>query len=114
MRVCNLDTCPVGVATQNPILRKRFTGKPEYVENFMRFVAQEFREYMAELGFKTIDEMVGRSDLLEIRPGVENVDLSRVINNPYIKAKEIRHNPKNNYDFKFRRSKRYNNFVKRV
>lgn len=100
MRVCNLDTCPVGVATQNPILRKRFTGKPEYVENFMRFVAQEFREYMAELGFKTIDEMVGRSDLLEVRPGVENVDLSRVINNPYIKAKEIRHNPKNNYDFK--------------
>ena len=79
MRVCNLDTCPVGVATQNPILRKRFTGKPEYVENFMRFVAQEFREYMAELGFKTIDEMVGRSDLLEVRPGVENVDLSRVI-----------------------------------
>ena len=100
MRVCNLDTCPVGVATQNPILRKRFTGKPEYVENFMRFVAQELREYMAELGFKTIDEMVGRSDLLEVRPGVENVDLSRVINNPYIKAKEIRHNPKNNYDFK--------------
>ncbi|MCB5495915.1 glutamate synthase-related protein, partial [Mediterraneibacter gnavus] len=71
MRVCNLDTCPVGVATQNPILRKRFTGKPEYVENFMRFVAQELREYMAELGFKTIDEMVGRSDLLEVRPGVE-------------------------------------------
>lgn len=99
MRVCNLDTCPVGVATQNPILRKRFTGKPEYVENFMRFVAQELREYMAELGFKTIDEMVGRSDLLEVRPGVENVDLSRVINNPFTKAKETRHNPKNNYDF---------------
>ena len=65
MRVCNLDTCPVGVATQNPILRKRFKGKPEYVENFMRFIAQELREYMAQLGFKTVDEMVGRSDLLE-------------------------------------------------
>ena len=63
MRVCNLDTCPVGVATQNPILRKRFKGKPEYVENFMRFIAQELREYMAQLGFKTVDEMVGRSDL---------------------------------------------------
>ena len=99
MRVCNLDTCPVGVATQNPILRKRFTGKPEYVENFMRFIAQEFREYMAKLGFKTVDEMVGRSDLLEIRPGVENIDLSRVINNPFIKVKEIRHNPENNYEF---------------
>lgn len=99
MRVCNLDTCPVGVATQNPILRKRFTGKPEYVENFMRFVAQELREYMAALGFKTIDEMVGRSDLLEVRPGVENVDLSRVINNPFTNTKETRHDPKNNYDF---------------
>ena len=60
MRVCHLDTCPVGVATQNPILRKRFQGKPEYVENFMRFIAQELREYMAELGFRTINEMVGR------------------------------------------------------
>lgn len=99
MRVCNLDTCPVGVATQNPILRKRFAGKPEYVENFMRFVAQELREYMAQLGFKTVDEMVGRSDLLQVRPGVENIDLARVINNPFTKTKEIRHDPKNNYDF---------------
>lgn len=99
MRVCNLDTCPVGVATQNPILRKRFAGKPEYVENFMRFVAQELREYMAQLGFKTVDEMVGRSDLLQVRPGVENIDLTRVINNPFTKTKEIRHDPKNNYDF---------------
>lgn len=65
MRVCNLDTCPVGVATQNPELRKRFTGKPEYVVNFMQFIAQELREYMAQLGFRTIDEMVGRTDMLK-------------------------------------------------
>ena len=63
MRVCNLDTCPVGVATQNPILRKRFKGKPEYVENFMRFIAQELREYMAQLGFKTVDETVSYTHL---------------------------------------------------
>ena len=64
MRVCNLDTCPVGVATQNPELRKRFTGKPEYVVNFMRFIAENLREYMAKLGVRTIDELVGRTDLL--------------------------------------------------
>ena len=64
MRVCNLDTCPVGVATQNPELRKRFRGKPEYVVNFMHFIAMELREYMAKLGFRTVDEMVGRSDML--------------------------------------------------
>ena len=62
MRVCNLDTCPMGIATQNPELRKRFRGKPEYVINFMRFIAEEMREYMAKLGFRTVDEMVGRSD----------------------------------------------------
>ncbi len=54
MRVCNLDTCPVGVATQNPELRKRFRGKPEYVVNFMRFIAQELREYMSNLGVRTV------------------------------------------------------------
>ena len=64
MRVCNLDTCPVGVATQNPELRKRFRGKPEYVVNFMKFIAEELREYMAKLGIRTIDELVGRSDCL--------------------------------------------------
>ena len=63
MRVCNLDTCPVGVATQNPELRKNFRGKPEYVINFMRFVAQEMREYMAKLGVRTVDELIGRTDL---------------------------------------------------
>ena len=67
MRVCNLDTCPVGVATQNPELRKRFTGKPEYVMNFMRFIAEELREYMAKLGVRTVDELVGRTDLLKVK-----------------------------------------------
>ncbi|MDE5746496.1 MAG: glutamate synthase subunit alpha, partial [Acetatifactor sp.] len=67
MRVCNLDTCPVGVATQNPELRKNFRGKPEYVENFMRFIAQELREYMARLGVRTVEELVGRTDLLNVR-----------------------------------------------
>ncbi len=65
MRVCHLDTCPVGIATQNPALRKRFAGKPEHVVNFMRFIARQTREIMAELGFRTINEMVGRTDVLE-------------------------------------------------
>ena len=72
MRVCNLDTCPVGVATQNPELRKRFAGKPEYVVNFMRFIAQELREYMARLGVRTVDELVGRTDLLKQRERAVN------------------------------------------
>jgi len=69
MRVCNLDTCPMGIATQSPKLRERFTGKPEYVENFMLFVARELREYMAKLGVRTIDELVGRTDLLVPKAG---------------------------------------------
>ena len=88
MRVCNLDTCPVGVATQNPKLRKRFRGKPEYVENFMCFIAEELREYMARLGVRTIDEMVGRTDLLvqeeQSRKSREGkLDLSAMLNNPF-------------------------------
>ena len=84
MRVCNLDTCPFGVATQNERLRARFPGKPEYVENFMKFIAQELREYMARLGVKTIDEMCGRSDLLKMKEkqGFKRaalIDLSRVL-----------------------------------
>lgn len=84
MRVCNLDTCPFGVATQNEKLRAKFTGKPEYVENFMKFIAQELREYMAKLGVRSVDEMCGRVDLLKLkdkqgfkRAGL--VDLSRVL-----------------------------------
>ncbi len=84
MRVCHLDTCPIGVATQNPELRKRFRGKPEYVENFMRFVAEELREIMAQLGFRHLDEMVGRSDLLRVKPAAPEsaaakVDLSALL-----------------------------------
>ena len=66
MRACHLDTCPVGVATQNPELREKFTGDPNHVVNFMQFIAEEVRELMAELGFRTIEEMVGRTDVLQI------------------------------------------------
>lgn len=88
MRVCNLDTCPMGIATQNPELRKRFRGKPEYVVNFMQFIAQELREYMARLGVRTVDELVGRTDLLKRRENLplgraSQVDLSRILDNPY-------------------------------
>ena len=106
MRVCNLDTCPVGIATQNPELRKRFTGKPEYVVNFMKFIAQELREYMAQLGVKTVDELVGRTDFLEPKQVMNSgcsvkVDLSNILNNPYVKeAASIKYNKKNVYDFK--------------
>ena len=68
MRVCHLNTCPVGIATQDPELRKKFTGKPEFVENFFRFIAEEVRELMAQLGFRTIDEMIGRADCLDVEP----------------------------------------------
>ena len=72
MRVCHQDTCPMGLATQNPELRKRFAGKPEYVENFMRFIAEELREYMARLGVKSVDELVGRTDLLRVKENVSD------------------------------------------
>lgn len=87
MRICNMDTCPVGVATNNPALRAKFTGKPEYVVNFMKFVAQEMREYMAEMGFRTVNEMIGRSDMLE--PAIpetswkaKGLDLSTILYQP--------------------------------
>jgi glutamate synthase (ferredoxin) len=88
MRVCNLNTCPVGIATQDEQLRKCFTGKPEYVENFMRFIAREMREIMAHLGFRSINEMVGRTDMLRVRENIHNwkaskLDLSRVLHQPY-------------------------------
>ena len=72
MRVCHLNTCPVGVATQDPELRKNFTGKAEHVVNFFRFIAQEVREYMAALGFRTMDEMIGRVDKLNFVPAVDH------------------------------------------
>ncbi|MEI6224099.1 MAG: glutamate synthase-related protein, partial [Deltaproteobacteria bacterium] len=89
MRVCHLNTCPVGVATQDPELRKRFTGDPAHVVNFMRFVATELREYMAELGFRTVEEMVGHPERLEMRRAVDhwkarNLDFSRILFQPKV------------------------------
>jgi glutamate synthase (NADPH) large chain len=89
MRACHLNTCPVGVATQDPQLRARFTGDPAHVVNFMRFIAQEVREYMAELGFRTVEEMVGRSERLEMRRAVDhwkarNLDFSRILYKPTV------------------------------
>jgi hypothetical protein len=87
MRVCQKNTCPVGVATQDPKLRKNFTGKPEHVVNFMTFIAAEVREIMAGLGFRTIDEMVGRSDVLDVNNAIghwktRGLDFSRVLAAP--------------------------------
>ena len=87
MRVCHLDTCPVGVATQNPELRKHFMGKPDHVVNFLRFIAQDMREIMAELGFRTIEEMVGRTDRLEPKKAIahwkaEGIDLTPILHQP--------------------------------
>ena len=105
MRVCNLDTCPMGIATQNPELRKRFKGKPEYVVNFMKFIAEELREYMAKLGVRTVDELVGRTELLKRKDDIpysraKEVDLSRILDNPYEGVKLAGYNAKEVYDFK--------------
>ena len=105
MRVCSLDTCPVGVATQNPELRRRFRGKPEYVANFMRFVARDLREHMARLGVRTVEELVGRTDLLQVRRQAVNrraatVDLSAILDNPYACGEYKTHfDPADVYDF---------------
>ncbi|MBI2997438.1 MAG: glutamate synthase large subunit [Deltaproteobacteria bacterium] len=89
MRVCHLDTCPVGIATQNPVLRKKFQGDPSHVVNFMHFIAQEMREYMARLGFRTVNEMVGRADRVEMRRAVEHwkargLDYSAILYQPQV------------------------------
>ena len=91
MRVCHLNTCPVGIATQDPELRKNFTGKPEFIVNFFRFIAEEVREYMAALGFRTMDEMIGRVDCLNVRPAVEHwkargLDFSAILHEPEVPA----------------------------
>ncbi len=105
MRVCNLDTCPVGVATQNPELRKNFKGKPEYVVNFMRFIAEEVREYMARLGVRKLEELVGRSELLKVKDSAmtgraARIDLSKILNNPFDGNTEEAHfDPKKIYNF---------------
>ena len=87
MRVCHLNTCPVGIATQDPVLRKKFEGKPEHVINFMTFIAEEVREYMAQLGFRTVDEMVGRVDCLDVSNAINHwkargIDLSQILYKP--------------------------------
>lgn len=99
MRVCNLDTCPFGVATQNQKLRKRFKGKPEYVMNFMLFIARELREIMAELGYHTINEMVGHTDNLEVNEDA-NMDYSNILMTPY----NIHYEPKDTYDFELEKT----------
>ncbi|MGL4255853.1 MAG: glutamate synthase large subunit, partial [Microbacterium sp.] len=97
MRVCHLDTCPVGVATQNPVLRARFNGKPEFVVNFMEFIAEEVREYLAELGFRSLDEAIGHSELLDIDGAVTHwkasgLDLAPVLGGPVFADDEPRRN----------------------
>lgn len=110
MRACNLDTCPVGVATQNPKLRRKFTGKPEYVVNFMRFIAENLREYMAKLGVRTIDELVGRTDLLKVKdePLSERaaaLNLSQILYNPYEGTKTpMIFNPEKAFDFELEKT----------
>ncbi len=91
MRVCHLNTCPVGVATQDPELRKRFAGKPEYVVNLFRFLAQEVREHMAALGFRSLGEMIGRADCLDVAPALDHwkargLDLSAILYQPPVAA----------------------------
>ena len=99
MRVCNLDTCPFGVATQNQKLRKRFKGKPEYVMNFMLFIARELREIMADLGYHTIDEMVGHTDNLEVDEDA-NMDYSNILMEPH----NIHYQPKDTFNFELEKT----------
>ncbi len=96
IRKCHLNTCPVGIATQDPELRKRFQGAPEHVINFLFFIAEQVREYMAKLGFRTVDEMVGRVDMLDTRPAVDHwkassVDLTAILYSPQLPARVARH-----------------------
>ncbi|MDT5042220.1 MAG: glutamate synthase large chain, partial [Actinoplanes sp.] len=91
MRVCHLDTCPVGIATQNPVLRERFTGEPEFVENFFMFLAEEVRGYLAELGFRTLDEAIGHAEIINVLPAVDHwkakgLDLSPLLFVPDLPA----------------------------
>lgn len=109
MRVCNLDTCPVGIATQNECLRKRFRGKPEYVMNFMLFIAEEVREIMARLGFRKVEEMVGRTDFLRVKAKqatkrAETVDMHEIINPVYAHREDIHFDPKDIYNFELEKT----------
>ncbi len=105
MRVCNLDTCPVGIATQNEKLRARFRGKPEHVINFMKFIAEELREIMAKLGVRTVNELVGNTALIKVKEKkvtkrAELVDMSKIISREYASSNEKIFNPKKSFDFK--------------
>lgn len=109
MRVCNLDTCPFGIATQNEGLRSRFCGKPEYVENFMLFIARGMREIMARLGFKTVAEMVGRTDCLVKREDLitsraESVDMSKIIDRSFANEQKRRFDAGDIYDFELEKT----------
>ena len=104
MRVCNLDTCPMGICTQNPELRKNFKGKPEYIIHYLTFVAQELREYMAKLGVRTIDELVGRTDLLHVKPSAPGsrsakMNLDCILHNPAIVNSNVHFVKEDTYDF---------------
>ena len=109
MRVCNLDTCPMGICTQNPELRKHFIGKPEYIMNFMRFMAQELREYMAKLGVRSVEELVGRTDLLRVKPEpsgsrASELDLTALLSNPMIADNHVHFDPKAAYNFQLEKT----------
>ena len=107
MRVCNLDTCPMGICTQNPELRKHFKGKPEYIIHYLTFVAQELREYMARLGVRTMDELVGRTDLLRVKPAAgraAKLDLDAILHNPLIDNLNVHYQPADIYDFHLERT----------
>jgi glutamate synthase (NADPH) large chain len=97
MRVCHLDTCPVGVATQNPVLRKRYSGKPEFVVNYFEFIAEEVRELLAELGFRSLEEAIGQADALDVTTAVDHwkaagLDLSPILHVPELPEGAARHN----------------------
>ena len=109
MRVCNLDTCPCGIATQNPELRKRFCGKPEYVMNFMNYIAEELREIMASLGVRTVEELVGRTDLIKVREKTVTkraamADLSQILYNVDAPAEEKHFRKENVYNFELEKT----------
>src|SRR5439155_17481515 len=96
LRKCHLNTCSVGIATQDPELRKKFAGQPEHVINFFFFVAEQVRQYMADLGFRKVDEMVGRVDMLDVQPAIDHwkargVDLSAILYNPPLPGRVARH-----------------------
>jgi glutamate synthase (NADPH/NADH) large chain len=96
MRVCHLDTCPVGVATQNPVLRERFSGKPEFVENFFLFIAEEVRELLADLGFRSMEEAIGRAELLDVSRALDHwkaagLDLTPLLHVPALADDAVRH-----------------------